>query len=846
MKRKCWIAITISLAILLSSCSPKGVAVNKAKADEIWSAPSTVKILRDEDYKTNAIKGAAELELYAAKNEYESSQLIVTPEKAVSSYDLTPADLRSADGDILKKENIQVYTQKYIEVKQKMNEDPSFPVGFYPDAMVPVSNIREYGEDTIEAGKNQGFWITVYVPKEAKAGVYTAAFVLTLDGNTYEIPVKVTVWDFAVPDEVHTQSAFYTRREWLINGELDNSEEMYQTYYDYLLNYRLSSTNLPAFDIADVDAFVAVAKKYAADPRCSGYALPYKVTYSISEEKGGLIGDIDYTIAEEYLTRLAEESTKDLDLYEKLYCYFSSIMDEPNITGAVYEVRHVRRNLDALLAKIVKNLKAKDPDFFAKRKEGLEQRILSLQDLVTSHIMDSIDGYVTTYCPQVSYLNAEEERAKYADRLNQGSGTLWWYTCWQPKNPYPSYHTDDNLLSGRILSWMQKEYGIQGNLYWGTANYTIADNLMAKPADPYSVASRFIQGTANGDGYLLYPGVDYGVKGPLPSIRLESIRDGLEDYEYLWLLENSINELSSTYQQDFDFNRMVESLYRSLYTGTIPKIDPQVFFQARQELAKLVELAVSDTKAVLLIDGVDAISNSASISIYTADGCAVSVNNQALQGEKSGDGLRYTYTLQLDKPMNYIDAVFTKGDTEIEVHKFISNGSQKINLFDSEPDILRMDKSNADGKKEHITVSLNTDTAFSRNGNSAHVVIANGDLGNALENMAYMPSVSLTKEKNFQNISMDTVDSLNCEVFNRGDKDITVYVNFYAGSKERNIGKITLKAKAWTTVQIGQIYNMQWSELKNTDRIAFAFDNIADAAQQYDFYMDNLYCTLKA
>ena len=80
MKRKCWIAITISLAILLSSCSPKGVAVNKAKADEIWSAPSTVKILRDEDYKTNAIKGAAELELYAAKNEYESSQLIVTPE----------------------------------------------------------------------------------------------------------------------------------------------------------------------------------------------------------------------------------------------------------------------------------------------------------------------------------------------------------------------------------------------------------------------------------------------------------------------------------------------------------------------------------------------------------------------------------------------------------------------------------------------------------------------------------------------------------------------------------------------------------------------------------------------
>ena len=34
------------------------------------------------------------------------------------------------------------------------------------------------------------------------------------------------------------------------------------------------------------------------------------------------------------------------------------------------------------------------------------------------------------------------------------------------------------------------------------------------------------------DGFLLYPGVN----GPLPSIRLKLVRDGLEDYEYLQLL----------------------------------------------------------------------------------------------------------------------------------------------------------------------------------------------------------------------------------------------------------------------------------------------------------------------
>jgi hypothetical protein len=36
-----------------------------------------------------------------------------------------------------------------------------------------------------------------------------------------------------------------------------------------------------------------------------------------------------------------------------------------------------------------------------------------------------------------------------------------------------------------------------------------------------------------GDGQLLYPGED----GPLPSVRLANIRDGIEDYEWLALLE---------------------------------------------------------------------------------------------------------------------------------------------------------------------------------------------------------------------------------------------------------------------------------------------------------------------
>ena len=42
----------------------------------------------------------------------------------------------------------------------------------------------------------------------------------------------------------------------------------------------------------------------------------------------------------------------------------------------------------------------------------------------------------------------------------------------------------------------------------------------------------------NGDGFLLYPGKPIGHAGPVSSIRLEQAREGVEDYEYLYLLRS--------------------------------------------------------------------------------------------------------------------------------------------------------------------------------------------------------------------------------------------------------------------------------------------------------------------
>ena len=97
-------------------------------------------------------------------------------------------------------------------------------------------------------------------------------------------------------------------------------------------------------------------------------------------------------------------------------------------------------------------------------------------------------------------------------------------------------------INGRLLFWLPATLNISGWLYW-------ADNVWQKPAEkrcPYEICIvRSINGTmmmddgldhnGGGDGVLFYPGAD----GPLSSIRMENIADGLEDFELFRRVANA-------------------------------------------------------------------------------------------------------------------------------------------------------------------------------------------------------------------------------------------------------------------------------------------------------------------
>jgi len=96
----------------------------------------------------------------------------------------------------------------------------------------------------------------------------------------------------------------------------------------------------------------------------------------------------------------------------------------------------------------------------------------------------------------------------------------------------------------------------------------------------------------NGDGMLIYPGPDIT---PVSSIRLEIIRDGIEDYEYLALLSRLVTQSRTLpgRKQPREVLRRAEDLLtvpaemsRSMTEFTK---DPDMILERRRAIADAIE-----------------------------------------------------------------------------------------------------------------------------------------------------------------------------------------------------------------------------------------------------------------
>ena len=110
---------------------------------------------------------------------------------------------------------------------------------------------------------------------------------------------------------------------------------------------------------------------------------------------------------------------------------------------------------------------------------------------------------------------------------------MWHYVCCSPrKQPgYINRFLDYPLLSTRYLHWGNYKYNLTGFLHWASQHYQPGQDPVTQNCPLHRNADQEIK-LPPGDTHILYPG-----KGEAwMSIRLETEREGAEEYELLRVL----------------------------------------------------------------------------------------------------------------------------------------------------------------------------------------------------------------------------------------------------------------------------------------------------------------------
>ncbi len=153
---------------------------------EFWTTPPSERVFKDD-----AVPEAtgSEVKAYAAKNEFEPFLVIVRP-KSSGSVTINIGDFGSGI-------TTEIYQVKYVSISQAT--DSLGKTGYYPDPLWPVEKGNSV---SLSSNQNTAFWFNAYVPKTASKGDYAA----NVQIGGVNIPVRLHVFNFAIPDELHVKS----------------------------------------------------------------------------------------------------------------------------------------------------------------------------------------------------------------------------------------------------------------------------------------------------------------------------------------------------------------------------------------------------------------------------------------------------------------------------------------------------------------------------------------------------------------------------------------------------------------------------------------------------------------
>ncbi len=442
----------------------------------------------EKDLRDTALGSDESIDIALARNEWEGFQIIFATAKKGKKVEVSVTDFKNADGDTLRTE---AYKAHYSEVKG-MGGKYSCE---YADAMIPAAHTGKYGGPAeLEKGLQQAFFIRTRAEKDAKAGEYTATVTAKNEKNEVilEKEIKAVVWNFTLPDTPANESAFGNSSEMFatLSGVKDGDnaarEKLNVQVYELLAENRLSPYNIP-YDILDERA-----DKYMSDPRITSFVIPYP------EDDGQLV-------------KYYEKVSSNPEWAKKGYFY---PIDEPGDSAAYERYREITERLARLC-----------PGYNMVTPFNTDEVKINGNKISSVKLQNGRSSILCGLSDVVGRGSTLEEMTNAA----KNGSRAWWYVCCAPGGDYCNFFIHLDALKHRILMWQQKSINITGLLYWCTT--------YCEKANPWESAKTWDSFDCSGDGMFIYPGGYIGIDGPVSTMRLFNIADGMEDYDYFTLAE---------------------------------------------------------------------------------------------------------------------------------------------------------------------------------------------------------------------------------------------------------------------------------------------------------------------
>ncbi len=418
----------------------------------------------------------------------------------------------------------------------------------WPDPLLPFP-----GTFDMKKGETYCLLLRFMTNSETGEGDHTVKFAV-LDGGIplSEISVTVHVWNFSLPSRptfetavwlghnslaVHSGlgpkfSQIHDKEDTVITPDIkEEFNQIYKKYYDFLLEYKISVAGLP-YDILDERA-----DRYLDNPQITTVFLNNKAN-------------------NEELRKRYDKIKSNPEWFGKMYMY---PYDEPHTSTMLDEQKAMIDGLRAICPQARYGCA-----YFTNvtHESGADQ-------------LDFMSEYIDILCPKLHMFQSVGYRDRLL-KLRSSGKKIWSYVCWEPGKPYVNLFLNEPGLDHRLMIWQMHRAGAEGFLYWNATYWRFT-------SDPWEdmATVKWLTDKVYGDGSLLYPGLKFGIDGPCPSIRLEALRDGIEDCEMLIMAEKLIGEEAFTFID-------------RLSTGVIAYTDSaEEFLSVREELGNRIEAELS-------------------------------------------------------------------------------------------------------------------------------------------------------------------------------------------------------------------------------------------------------------